>query len=54
LARVAGCTVACSTDSGAVTASTDRHRLPRLNVEDWSVDQLREAMAQLLNHRPKR
>lgn len=40
LAREAGVTLACSTDPGAVSTSSDPHWLPRLNVQDWPADRL--------------
>jgi hypothetical protein len=40
LTREAGCILACTTDSGPVVARPDTQRLPRLNVEDWTVDEL--------------
>lgn len=39
LAREAGCVLACSTERAPVTPSSDPHRLPRLNVENWDVSE---------------
>lgn len=36
LVEEAGCRLACSTETGPVLPSSERHLLPRLNVGDWS------------------
>lgn len=40
LTREAGCALACTTDQAAVAASGDAQRVPRLNVLDWTADEL--------------
>jgi len=43
--REAGLASACTTEAGALGRSTDRYRLPRLHVGDWSGDDLHEYVA---------
>lgn len=40
-ARQAGMTLACSTSGGSVGATTNRWRVPRINMRDWSGDEFR-------------
>lgn len=40
LVQDAGCLLACSTESRAVDARSDPFRLPRLNVRDWTGEEL--------------
>jgi peptidoglycan/xylan/chitin deacetylase (PgdA/CDA1 family) len=47
LAREAGCTIACSTEPGAVQRRSDRHRLPRLNVRSWTAEELDQRIRRL-------
>jgi peptidoglycan/xylan/chitin deacetylase (PgdA/CDA1 family) len=43
--RRAGLTCACTTRDGAVTSSSDLHRLPRIHVGDWAADELVERVS---------
>ncbi len=47
LVQEAGCSVACSTERRAVTERSDVHRLPRLNVRDWTAAELDARIRQL-------
>ncbi len=48
LSQEAGCAVACTTERRAVSGRVDAHRLPRLNVRDWSGAELAARLAELL------
>lgn len=50
LARAAGCRLACSTEAGSVTSRSDRYRLPRLNVSDWTDEELAERIRRVADH----
>ncbi len=47
LAAEAGCTLAVSTDHGAVDGRSDRYRLPRLNVQNWHGDEFADRLDEL-------
>lgn len=51
LVQEAGCRVACSTQSAAVTGRSDPYRLPRLNVRDWSAAELDAQIRRLTKSR---
>ena len=42
LVRTAGCYGACSTEPGVVTGRSDPYRLPRINVRNWTADEMAE------------
>jgi peptidoglycan/xylan/chitin deacetylase (PgdA/CDA1 family) len=48
IAKDVGCSFACSTDEGAVDGGSDRYWLPRLNVLDWTAEELEERLRALV------
>lgn len=48
LAREAGCTLACSTEHAPVTTRSDPYRLPRLDVRDWTAEELAAQVGRLV------
>ena len=51
LVAEAGCARACSTVRGPVVRRSDRHRLPRLNVRDWTGPELLARVHELSTRR---
>jgi peptidoglycan/xylan/chitin deacetylase (PgdA/CDA1 family) len=51
LAAEAGCSLAVSTDEGAVDGRSDRYRLPRLNVQNWHGDEFADRLDELMKVR---